>query len=208
MMEPEDTEIQKLIRLKRYEQPPPGFVDDFISQFHYRQRSEILRQSSFSLFWDRLTAFMDGRSTQATGLAFAMAAVLLVGGSMMWSPGSSKFEGGMVMNNPATDMPHAGNTFSSAGLASFGTEDGPQDSASDHTAEQLANSLSPDVLLSQGIATVSAANGTVQGGSADHIDKTQLISPHWMGPVLSPLSDVTKAPGVGPAKSVPVLHQK
>ena len=86
MTEPEDTDIQRLIRLKKYEQPPEGFVDDFIVRLHHRQRSEMLRQSSTSLFWERFTAFMHGRVSPSTGLATAVAAALLVGGAVMWMP--------------------------------------------------------------------------------------------------------------------------
>ncbi len=86
MIEPEDTDVQRLIRLKRYEQPPEGFVDDFLVQFQHRQRAEILRGSSLGLFWERVTAFMYGRVTPGVGLAGAAAAILLVGGAAVWLP--------------------------------------------------------------------------------------------------------------------------
>lgn len=86
MIEPEDTDVQRLIRLKKYEQPPEGFVDDFLVQFQHRQRSEILRGSSVSLFWERLTAFMFGRVTPSMALAGAAAAVVLVGGAVAYLP--------------------------------------------------------------------------------------------------------------------------
>ncbi len=86
MIEPEDTDVQRLIRLKKYEQPPEGFVDDFLVLFQHRQRAEILRGSSLSLFWDRLTAFMFGRVTPSMALAGAAAAVLLVGGAVAYLP--------------------------------------------------------------------------------------------------------------------------
>lgn len=59
MTELED--IQRLVRLKRYEMPPEGFVDSFIIAFHERQRSELLKQSARSLFWERLMTFFEGR---------------------------------------------------------------------------------------------------------------------------------------------------
>ena len=87
MIEPEDTDdVQRLIRLKRFEQPPEGFVDDFLLQFQHRQRSEILRHSSLSLFWERLATFMEGRVSPGMGLAGAAAAVLLVGGAIRMLP--------------------------------------------------------------------------------------------------------------------------
>ena len=39
-----DNEIARLLRLKRYEQPPPGYFENFLHEFHRRQRDEILRQ--------------------------------------------------------------------------------------------------------------------------------------------------------------------
>ncbi len=52
-MSPED-KVQKLIALKRYENPPPGFFDDFLEEFQQRQREELLRKSSLSLFGERV----------------------------------------------------------------------------------------------------------------------------------------------------------
>ena len=44
------TEIQRLIRLKRYENPPEDFVEHFIDNLKERQRAEILQKSSMELF--------------------------------------------------------------------------------------------------------------------------------------------------------------
>ena len=51
--------LQRLIRLKRYETPGEDFVDDFLASFHQRQRAELLRQSARGLLWERLTTFWD-----------------------------------------------------------------------------------------------------------------------------------------------------
>jgi hypothetical protein len=48
-----DTEITKLLRLKRYEQPPPGYFDNFLHEFHRRQRNELLRQPLWRICLDR-----------------------------------------------------------------------------------------------------------------------------------------------------------
>ena len=42
-----DNEITKLLRLKRYEQPPPRYFENFLHEFHRRQRDELLRQNTF-----------------------------------------------------------------------------------------------------------------------------------------------------------------
>ena len=61
MSESEDqhlSEIQKLIRLKRFECPPEGAVDDFMVEFQRRQRSEALTGSSMKLFFERVSTYM------------------------------------------------------------------------------------------------------------------------------------------------------
>src|SRR3954470_13663599 len=40
----DDKEISALLRLKRYEQPPPGYFENFLHEFHRRQRDELLKE--------------------------------------------------------------------------------------------------------------------------------------------------------------------
>lgn len=58
MSQEEFQDVQRLIALKRFEQPPEGFVDDFLDEFHSRQRSELLQKSSRGLFWERLSTYI------------------------------------------------------------------------------------------------------------------------------------------------------
>jgi len=83
MTDPED--IQRLIRLKRHELPPEGFMEDFMAQLHERQRADVLRQSAFSLLWERIGAYLEGRTSPNMGLA-AAAAVVALGGVVWWMP--------------------------------------------------------------------------------------------------------------------------
>ena len=53
MNELNDDEISKLLRLKRFEQPPPGYFDNFLHEFHRRQRNELLRQPLWRICIDR-----------------------------------------------------------------------------------------------------------------------------------------------------------
>ena len=53
-----DNEIARLLRLKRYEQPPPGYFENFLHEFHRRQRNELLRQPLWRICWERAQDFM------------------------------------------------------------------------------------------------------------------------------------------------------
>lgn len=54
----DDNEIGKLLRLKKFEQPPPGYFDNFLHEFHRRQRDELLRQPLWRICWQRAQDFM------------------------------------------------------------------------------------------------------------------------------------------------------
>ncbi len=58
MEEFDDKEISALLRLKRYEQPPPGYFEDFLHEFHRRQRDELLRQPLWQIALQRAHDFM------------------------------------------------------------------------------------------------------------------------------------------------------
>src|SRR6185295_11644656 len=53
-----DEDIGKLLRLKRYEQPPPGYFDDFLHEFHRRQRAELLKQPIWRICLQSAQDFM------------------------------------------------------------------------------------------------------------------------------------------------------
>lgn len=55
-------ELAALLRLKRHEQPPPGYFEEFAHAFRERQRAELLRVSAWRLFADRVgTHFLEWR---------------------------------------------------------------------------------------------------------------------------------------------------
>ena len=76
------SEVQKLIRLKRYEQPSQGhdaYCEDFLFEFQQRQRFEMLRRSPFSLWLERVASWFWGFGTSkwVWGGAAAYASVMM-----------------------------------------------------------------------------------------------------------------------------------
>ena len=58
MDEFDDNEIGRLLRLKKFEQPPPGYFENFLHEFHRRQRDELLRQPLWKIAVERAQDFM------------------------------------------------------------------------------------------------------------------------------------------------------
>lgn len=67
--------IQKLIRLKRFENPGEGFTEEFLKEFHQRQRAEMLKQSSIDLLAERVSTWWHHLTVPKWSLATAVAAV-------------------------------------------------------------------------------------------------------------------------------------
>ncbi|MFZ0435607.1 MAG: hypothetical protein WAL87_06510 [Chthoniobacterales bacterium] len=68
--------MHRVIRLKRYEQPPEGYFDDFLRDFHRRQRAELLKPSLRTLLMERLHALLS--EFRVPTMAFAGAAAVAV----------------------------------------------------------------------------------------------------------------------------------
>ncbi len=74
-----DEQLSALLRLKRYEQPPPGYFDQLLHDVHRRQRDESLRRPLWKIALERMGTFFGEHSMGPASYAGAMAAVLLAG---------------------------------------------------------------------------------------------------------------------------------
>lgn len=75
-MEPNES-VSRLLRLKRYEQPPPGYFDDFLNEFQSRQRAEVIHRPLWMIARDRVARFLAPPPFPRLALAGSFAAVVL-----------------------------------------------------------------------------------------------------------------------------------
>jgi len=85
----DEQQLQKLLRIKRFEQPPPWYFDRALIEFHRRQREELLPRSATSIWWERFVSGLGNfRVPSYTfGAAFgAFVVVATIVGSGLWAP--------------------------------------------------------------------------------------------------------------------------
>lgn len=92
-------EIEKLIRLKRYERPSCEFVDEFVQKFQERQRAELLRRSARSLLWERVTTYLDEVMSPRWG--WAVASAVGMAALVVWVKPASHPAENFAANQPA-----------------------------------------------------------------------------------------------------------
>lgn len=73
-----EEQLQALLRIKRHEQPPPGYFDDLLRSVQRRQREEMLRRPAWKLMAERISTFF-ASFRQDWAYATSMAAVLVIG---------------------------------------------------------------------------------------------------------------------------------
>jgi hypothetical protein len=93
-----EEDIATLLRLKRHEQPPPGYFDNFLSEFHRRQRAELLKQPAWRIALDRVRDFMLELNVPALTSAPAAAAAVVILAAVL-----------TLKVSQAPDSGHAGN---------------------------------------------------------------------------------------------------
>jgi hypothetical protein len=74
-----DEQLSALLRLKRYEQPPPQYFDRLLLDVHRRQRAELLRQPLWKIAVERVQTFFSEHSMGHASFAGAMATLLVAG---------------------------------------------------------------------------------------------------------------------------------
>ncbi len=74
-----EEQLRALLRLKRYEQPPPGYFDQLLRDVHRRQRSELLRRPLWKIALERVQTFFGEHSMSPASYAGAMATMLIFG---------------------------------------------------------------------------------------------------------------------------------
>src|ERR1700722_8486791 len=74
-----EEQLTALLRLKRYEQPPPEYFDRLMQDIHRRQRGELLQRPLWKIAAERVQTFFSEHSMGHVSYAGAMA-VALVGG--------------------------------------------------------------------------------------------------------------------------------
>src|SRR6187431_729085 len=78
MKQLDEKDIGTLLRLKRHEQPPPCYFDNFLHEFHRRQRAELLRQPFWRIALQRASDFAaELKMPGLTSYPAAAAAVLI-----------------------------------------------------------------------------------------------------------------------------------
>jgi hypothetical protein len=85
----DEQQLQKLLRIKRFEHPPPGYFDRALIEFHRRQREELLRRSAALIWWERFVSGLGNFRvpSYAYGAAFgAFVVVATIIGSGLWAP--------------------------------------------------------------------------------------------------------------------------
>ena len=121
----DEQQVQQLLRLKRFEQPPPGYFEQALDELHYRMRTDSLiesrsnRSSRFSRlqeFISNLNSFRVPQAAYAGAFAIFLVVATLMG-TGVWSP-RPKFDGYTAAANQDENAGIVGGKISLTALAS------------------------------------------------------------------------------------------
>lgn len=108
-----DEQLSALLRVKRFEQPPPQYFDRLLQDIHRRQRAELLHRPLWKIAAERVQTFFSEHSMGNLSYAGALASVLIVGvlGIGMMIPTVAPDHGGgavaLASNAPVASSPAA-----------------------------------------------------------------------------------------------------
>lgn len=170
------SDVQRLLRLKRFEQPPPGYFEDFAAAFRARQRAELLRAPVWRIAVDRFAAWLGEASLRrpAYGLgaaAVAVAGVMLSASFVARPPGSGAEgiagAGAAVASARSVELAPSAQSLATANLATANSgEAGPLSFA--------RLSALPEPAFGPGAVT----SGGRRGGAAPQ--SPQQLRPHYV----------------------------
>ena len=82
----DNEQISKLLRLKRYEQPPEDYFENFLAEFQLRQRAEVIHRPFYQIAWDRLCHLLAPPNIPRLAMAGSFAVAVIATGSVLtWS---------------------------------------------------------------------------------------------------------------------------
>ena len=90
----DEQQVQQLLRLKRFEQPPPGYFEETLDELHYRiragsvvrsTRNPSTRSSRLQEFFSNLNSFRVPQAAYAGAFAIFLVVATLMG-TGVWSP--------------------------------------------------------------------------------------------------------------------------
>jgi hypothetical protein len=153
VLEQRAARLQRLLALKRYEQPAPGYLDNFLSEFHGRLMAETQRTA----WWERALGGIDSILVVGTmrvwryGVASAMGVAVVVG--VMW------------MSVRQTNAPDSAADQTAVVNPSLVLADSQAEPAPSHSA--------PDSIVAPVPASLQAVAGDDQPTSAGSVDLVQ-----------------------------------
>jgi hypothetical protein len=74
-----EEQLSALLRIKRFEQPPPQYFDRLLQDIQRRQRTELLRRPLWKIAAERVQTFFSEHSMGHLSYAGALASALVVG---------------------------------------------------------------------------------------------------------------------------------
>ena len=106
MHEFDDRDIATLLRLKKHEQPPPGYFEDFLHEFHRRQRDALLKQPLWRICLERAHDFMFKLNVPSlTSYPAAATAILIFAAVISFKIYETPTTTNFAKNPPAVPVP-------------------------------------------------------------------------------------------------------